>query len=99
MSAARSQYHETLCHSSESSPFSLLEEAWKRMHYPPESCTIMLLARIFASVEQAKEKGAMFQVFSNFCSRSAEDCTTLEDKLGKLLESTYMSIYPAHSWL
>lgn len=57
------------------------------MHYPPETCTIMLLARIFATVEQAKDKEAVFQAFSNFCSRSSEDCATLEDKLGSWLWS------------
>uniref|UniRef100_A0A8D8WG37 SET and MYND domain-containing protein 5 n=1 Tax=Cacopsylla melanoneura TaxID=428564 RepID=A0A8D8WG37_9HEMI len=78
------QYHKTLCHTSDTSPFSLLEEAWKAMHYPPESCTIMLLARIFAMVEQQSEqnKEQLFNQISNFCSRSSEDCASLEDKLG-----------------
>ncbi|KAL1461425.1 hypothetical protein WDU94_013325 [Cyamophila willieti] len=44
----------------------------------------MLLARIFAMIEQQSEqkKEELFNQFSNFCSRSSEDCTSLEDKLG-----------------
>ncbi|KAI5740179.1 hypothetical protein M8J76_001256 [Diaphorina citri] len=81
-SEAWDQYHRTICHTDDTSPFAMLEEAWKHMHYPPESCTIMLLARIFALVEQSEQKEALFNSFSQFCSRSTEDCTTLEDKLG-----------------
>ncbi|XP_075221518.1 SET and MYND domain containing, class 5 isoform X2 [Lycorma delicatula] len=62
------QYHKSLCHTSDSvHPLNELNEIWKQIHYPPESTTIMLLARIVALVEQADDKQSVLNTFSEFC--------------------------------
>lgn len=43
------------------------------MHYPPETATIMLLARMIALVKQANDKTATLSMFSQFCHRLTND--------------------------
>ncbi|XP_059622559.1 histone-lysine N-trimethyltransferase SMYD5 [Phlebotomus argentipes] len=45
------KYHETLCRLR--APLEGLLEIWRNCHFPPETCSIMLIARIFAMVCQA----------------------------------------------
>ncbi|XP_003706005.2 SET and MYND domain containing, class 5 [Megachile rotundata] len=82
---AYSRYHSTLClHSrerDESHPLIQLNETWKQMHYPPESATIMLLARMVALVNQANNKEDMLSTFSQFCHRTYNDTSEIAHKL------------------
>ncbi|CAI9579400.1 unnamed protein product [Staurois parvus] len=60
LKAARDQYHQVLCLRSSrdnpAHPLNKLEEAWRNMHYPPETASsIMLMARMVATVKQAKD--------------------------------------------
>ncbi|XP_031842726.1 SET and MYND domain containing, class 5 [Nomia melanderi] len=82
---AYSRYHKTLClHSKEkdeSHPLVQLNETWKQMHYPPESATIMLLARMVAIVNQSNNKEDILSTFSQFCHRSTNDVDQIAHKL------------------
>ncbi|CAB1325661.1 unnamed protein product [Coregonus sp. 'balchen'] len=54
--AAADQYHRALCLGSSQEdpnhPVNKLKDAWRSMHYPPETSSIMLMARMVATVKQ-----------------------------------------------
>ncbi|XP_068130306.1 histone-lysine N-trimethyltransferase SMYD5 isoform X2 [Hyperolius riggenbachi] len=56
--AAKDQYHQVLCLASsrdnQAHPLNKLEEAWRNMHYPPETASVMLMARMVATVKQGQ---------------------------------------------
>ncbi|XP_071520164.1 protein-lysine N-trimethyltransferase SMYD5 isoform X2 [Panulirus ornatus] len=82
---AWNQYHETLCLRSfmpdPSHPLVMLQEAWKQMHYPPETACIMLLARIIATVRQASDKEGATALFMQFCHRTVNEEEEIAHKL------------------
>ncbi|KAI4487400.1 hypothetical protein M0804_005549 [Polistes exclamans] len=71
------RYHKVLCLQSrdknDDHPLLQLNETWKQMHYPPETATIMLLARMIAIVIQTSDQGDILQTFSQFCHRTVND--------------------------
>ncbi|KAK8753657.1 hypothetical protein OTU49_000996 [Cherax quadricarinatus] len=83
--SAWNQYHETLCLRSfmpdPSHPLVMLQEAWKQMHYPPETACIMLLARIIATVRQAADKEGATALFMQFCHRTVNEEEEIAHKL------------------
>ncbi|KAI1238044.1 hypothetical protein IHE44_0012752 [Lamprotornis superbus] len=63
-----------------SSPF----ESHRNMHYPPETSSIMLMARMVATikqVQQAKDKEWWIKAFSQFCSKTANEEEEIVHKL------------------
>ncbi|XP_052504410.1 histone-lysine N-trimethyltransferase SMYD5 isoform X4 [Budorcas taxicolor] len=54
--AAAEQYHQILCpgpsQDDPAHPLNKLQEAWRSVHYPPETASIMLMARMVATVKQ-----------------------------------------------
>uniref|UniRef100_A0A8C5APT2 Protein-lysine N-trimethyltransferase SMYD5 n=1 Tax=Gadus morhua TaxID=8049 RepID=A0A8C5APT2_GADMO len=56
--AAADQYHRALClgpsHEDPDHPLNKLKDAWRSMHYPPESSSITLMARMVALVKQGQ---------------------------------------------
>uniref|UniRef100_A0A8B9I959 Protein-lysine N-trimethyltransferase SMYD5 n=1 Tax=Anser brachyrhynchus TaxID=132585 RepID=A0A8B9I959_9AVES len=56
--AALEQYHQVLClgpsRDDPTHPLNKLQEAWRNMHYPPETSSIMLMARMVATVKQGQ---------------------------------------------
>uniref|UniRef100_A0A671WPX4 Protein-lysine N-trimethyltransferase SMYD5 n=1 Tax=Sparus aurata TaxID=8175 RepID=A0A671WPX4_SPAAU len=54
--AAAEQYHRVLClgpsQEDPDHPINKLKDAWRSMHYPPETSSIMLMARMVAAVKQ-----------------------------------------------
>ncbi|XP_015924538.1 protein-lysine N-trimethyltransferase SMYD5 isoform X2 [Parasteatoda tepidariorum] len=68
------QYHQVLCTSSylgnTQHPLDQLQNAWREMHYPPETASIMLIARMIATVKQAKDKAGAAHLFSQFCHKT-----------------------------
>uniref|UniRef100_A0A3Q3DUR0 Protein-lysine N-trimethyltransferase SMYD5 n=1 Tax=Hippocampus comes TaxID=109280 RepID=A0A3Q3DUR0_HIPCM len=56
--AAADQYHRALClgpsYEDPDHPVNKLKDAWRSMHYPPETSSIMLLARMVATVQQGQ---------------------------------------------
>ncbi|KAM6953648.1 protein-lysine N-trimethyltransferase SMYD5 [Aplochiton taeniatus] len=83
--AAADQYHQALClgpsHNDPDHPINKLKDAWRSMHYPPETCSIMLMARMVATVKQAQDKGRWHKLFSQFCSRAANEEDEIAHKL------------------
>ncbi|MGH0176479.1 UNVERIFIED_CONTAM: hypothetical protein FKN15_074188 [Acipenser sinensis] len=83
--AAQEQYHQALClgpsREEPEHPLNKLQEAWRNMHYPPETSSIMLMARMVATVKQARDKGHWLSLFSQFCSRTANEEEEIAHKL------------------
>ncbi|KAG7273218.1 hypothetical protein CRUP_031525 [Coryphaenoides rupestris] len=83
--AAADQYHRVLClgpsHEDPDHPINKLKDGWRSMHYPPETSSIMLMARMVAVVKQAKDKGHWQKLFSHFCSRTANEEEEIAHKL------------------
>ncbi|XP_041057446.1 SET and MYND domain-containing protein 5 isoform X2 [Carcharodon carcharias] len=56
--AALKQYHQALClgpsKDDPQHPLNKLQEGWRNMHYPPETASIMLMARMVAMVKQGQ---------------------------------------------
>ncbi|XP_075040255.1 protein-lysine N-trimethyltransferase SMYD5 [Mixophyes fleayi] len=85
LKAAKEQYHQVLCLGSSrdnpAHPLNKLEEAWRNIHYPPETASIMLMARMVATVKQAKDKDLWLQLFSHFCNKTANEEEEIVHKL------------------
>ncbi|XP_062380778.1 histone-lysine N-trimethyltransferase SMYD5 [Sardina pilchardus] len=83
--AAQEQYHRVLClgpsQEDPDHPINKLLDAWRSVHYPPETSSIMLMAKMVAVVKQAQEKGRWQRLFSQFCSRSANEEEEIAHKL------------------
>uniref|UniRef100_A0A9J7ZMK4 Protein-lysine N-trimethyltransferase SMYD5 n=1 Tax=Cyprinus carpio carpio TaxID=630221 RepID=A0A9J7ZMK4_CYPCA len=56
--AAWEQYHKLLClgpsHHDPDHPLNKLQDAWRSVHYPPETSSIMIMARMVASIKQGQ---------------------------------------------
>ncbi|XP_022802180.1 SET and MYND domain-containing protein 5-like isoform X1 [Stylophora pistillata] len=65
------QYHRTLClgqnEGDPSHPLEQLQETWRKMHYPPETASVMLIAQMIATVLQAPDPKKMQDTFESFC--------------------------------
>ncbi|KAH0554861.1 SET and MYND domain-containing protein 5 [Cotesia glomerata] len=106
---AFSKYHRILCSQTrgnkEGHPLEKLKETWKQMHYPPETATIMLLARMIAHVNQADDKSSVLAVYNNFCHKTVNEVHEIAhnllgekfigqiDVLRELLEQTFNKDY------
>ncbi|XP_059372607.1 histone-lysine N-trimethyltransferase SMYD5-like [Carassius carassius] len=56
-------------------------KALKSVHYPPETSSIMIMARMVATFKQAQGKGRLQRLFSQFCSRTAKEEEEIVHKL------------------
>lgn len=85
LNEAYQKYHQTLClqsrDSNESHPLNLLKETWKQIYYPPETATIMLLARMVAYVNQSADKSAALATFAQFCHRTVNEVQEIAHNL------------------
>ncbi|XP_014968134.1 protein-lysine N-trimethyltransferase SMYD5 isoform X2 [Macaca fascicularis] len=83
--AATEQYHQVLCPGPSQDdplhPLNKLQEAWRSVHYPPETASIMLMARMVATVKQAKDKDRWIRLFSQFCNKTANEEEEIVHKL------------------
>ncbi|XP_039257819.2 protein-lysine N-trimethyltransferase SMYD5-like [Styela clava] len=83
-SKSMQQYHKTLCLRDENSiknELNMLEETWKQIHYPPESASIMLVARMIAIVKQSENKVKTIKQMMNFCHQSENENDKIVHKL------------------
>uniref|UniRef100_A0A673KVK9 Protein-lysine N-trimethyltransferase SMYD5 n=1 Tax=Sinocyclocheilus rhinocerous TaxID=307959 RepID=A0A673KVK9_9TELE len=53
----------------------------RSVHYPPETSSIMIMARMVATIKQAQDKGRWQRLFSHFCSRTANEEEEIVHKL------------------
>lgn len=79
------QYHKTLClkthETNGSHPLEQLNEAWKKVHFPPETNSIMLIARLLSRIQQAPNKEAAIAQTLEFCHRTTDESENLAHKL------------------
>uniref|UniRef100_A0A1B0CIA3 SET domain-containing protein n=1 Tax=Lutzomyia longipalpis TaxID=7200 RepID=A0A1B0CIA3_LUTLO len=71
------KYHKTLCKLK--TPLQGLLEMWRNMHYPPETCSIMLIAKIFATVRQAGNPTEILSILREF--QSEDVCNRIYHKI------------------
>uniref|UniRef100_A0A8C2CQA4 Protein-lysine N-trimethyltransferase SMYD5 n=1 Tax=Cyprinus carpio TaxID=7962 RepID=A0A8C2CQA4_CYPCA len=83
--AAWEQHHRLLCigssHHDPDHPLNKLQDAWRSVHYPPETSSIMIMARMVATIKQAQDKERWQRLFSHFCSRTANEEEEIVHKL------------------
>ncbi|XP_041476920.1 SET and MYND domain-containing protein 5-like isoform X2 [Lytechinus variegatus] len=96
---AWNQYHQVLCISHHppdpNQPLVILQEVWKTMHYPPETTSIMLIAKMIALIKQAKSKEEIIAVFNQFCHVPHNEEMELSHKLlGKQFKGQYEALQP-----
>lgn len=82
---AFNQYHRNMCTQTMernlTHPLEKLNEAWKQVHYPPESTSIMLLVRILTLIQQSPNRGETLGIFTSFCHRMVNEDAELAHKL------------------
>lgn len=82
---AFSQYHKNIClQTTERNivhPLEKLVEAWKELHFPPETSNIMLLVRIMMVVQQSPNREEALKQFMSFCHRMVNEDADLAHKL------------------
>ncbi|KAI8793254.1 SET and MYND domain-containing protein 5 [Biomphalaria glabrata] len=82
---ALSQYHQVLCkgqsQEDEAHPLNRLLETWRSFHYPPETTSIMLIAKMIAMVKQAQDKGNIISLFSGFVKATLNEQEHIAHKL------------------
>lgn len=87
------QHHNVLCAAScePSRPLHHLLEAWKSMHYPPETTTVELVVKILAGFIQTEDKASALAVLEGFAAGSTAEeqegvlCRLLGDQSGQRL--------------
>jgi len=85
------QYHQTLCiNESQNSvhPLIRLQEAWRNCHFPPETASVMLIARMIATVKQAADKESVLAKLSYFCQTTINE---EQEIVHKLLGQNFLS--------
>ncbi|KAF2367022.1 SET domain [Trinorchestia longiramus] len=82
-STAWQQYHQLLCHPSTDSchPLALLLHEWKQQHFPPETLSILLPARLLAGVLQSSDRVSANSALANFCSATVSTSHAAAHKL------------------
>lgn len=82
---AFNQYHKTLCCNvlggDPNHPLEKLNEAWKKMHYPPETASIMLLARILATFIQRKDREELKNQLMLLCHHTVNEEDEIAHKI------------------
>ncbi|XP_076250614.1 SET and MYND domain containing, class 5 isoform X1 [Rhynchophorus ferrugineus] len=81
---AFNQYHKVLCiqtsYRNNVHPLEQLEDAWKKIHYPPETSSIFLIVRLLAQTLQSSNKEHFTAQILNFCHRSVNEDAALAHK-------------------
>ncbi|XP_017057223.1 SET and MYND domain-containing protein 5 [Drosophila ficusphila] len=67
---AQKRYHRVACmgafRSDDTHPINVLNETWKKMHYPPETGSIMLIVRLMALYQQSAKKAEFLEQLQSF---------------------------------
>ncbi|XP_055387670.1 histone-lysine N-trimethyltransferase SMYD5 isoform X2 [Condylostylus longicornis] len=94
------KYHMTCClgafKDDDTHPVNILNETWKKMHYPPESGTIMLIVRLMAMFKQSKNKEEFLETLRSFQSIIVnEEQQICHKMLGTQFETQFKKLYEA----
>lgn len=95
---AYNKYHATLCLKlnlhNQDHPLNQLNEAWKTLHYPPETCSIMLIARILAMMKQSDDMNAVYSKLNDFQALGVNhDLMIFHKILGENFSNDLMRLY------
>ncbi|XP_049279125.1 histone-lysine N-trimethyltransferase SMYD5 [Anopheles funestus] len=98
LSLAQNRYHAAICLGaemhSENHPVNILVEFWKKMHYPPETCGIMLFVKIVGMFRQAENLQALQTQLQDFVHKSVnEDLLIFHKMLGEKFISQIEELY------
>lgn len=70
LTAAADRYHKFLClgldHANAVHPLNVLNEAWRKIHYPPETTTIRLVLRLLAMYKQTNNRDDLLKAIQDF---------------------------------
>uniref|UniRef100_A0A182PH47 SET domain-containing protein n=1 Tax=Anopheles epiroticus TaxID=199890 RepID=A0A182PH47_9DIPT len=88
LNEALNRYHTATCLGAETHnenhPVNVLVEFWKKMHYPPETCGIMLFVKIVGMFRQAADPHALQTQLQDFVHKSVnEDLLIFHKMLGE----------------
>ncbi|EDV22754.1 uncharacterized protein TRIADDRAFT_28394 [Trichoplax adhaerens] len=79
------EYHRSLCCGSNNCrpdhSLNRLRETWRNIHYPPETSSIMLIAKMIAMIEQADDPMDVLKLFSQFSRVTANNEAHVAHKL------------------
>lgn len=79
---ASAKFHMCICKMNRTGePISELIEVWKKMHYPPETTSLMLIIKIFATYKQAADKEKFLAVLNDFQQTAGDQELNLFHKL------------------
>lgn len=95
---ALEKYHLTACmgnyRQDDSHPINILNDTWKKMHYPPESGTILLVVRLLAMFKQSKDKNEFLETIKSFqCTSVNEEQQIYHKMLGENFEKDMDELY------
>ncbi|XP_053670061.1 histone-lysine N-trimethyltransferase SMYD5 [Anopheles nili] len=95
---ALNRYHAAVCLGddalNENHPINILVEFWKKMHYPPETCGIMLFVKIVGLFRQAKDPLKLREQFQEFVHKSVnEDLFIFHKMLGEKFTSQIAELH------
>lgn len=95
---ANKKYHTVACMGNrrydETHPINILNEKWKKMHYPPETGTIMLIVRILAMYKQSRAKEEFLETLKQFQSIVVnEELQIFHKMLGTNFESQLSDLF------
>jgi hypothetical protein len=83
--AAWDKYHKILCQGGsredQEHPLNRLQEAWRNIHYPPETAGVMLLAKMAAMVKASADPSAVLQRFGGFVHTTVNEDEEIVHKL------------------
>lgn len=96
---AAQKYHFSLClkekHNQLEHPVNQLTDAWRKIHYPPETTTISLIVKLLGMYMQSKDKSEFLNVVKDFQDKVVnEDLMISHKMLGPNFESQLQLLYP-----
>lgn len=93
---ALNKYHGYTCSLSKNGSFSELIESWKKMHYPPETTSLMLIIKLFAMYKQTTDKAQFLSLLSDFQQRAVDEQSQVFHKiLGENFTAQLEDLYKA----
>lgn len=83
-------YHRSMCagvpeNATRAALLAQLSEVWRSTHYPPETCSILLVVKLLFSIKHSPSPAEAIEEFNQFCSRLSEPQEHQQEQLHKLL--------------
>ena len=85
-------------HENEQHPINVLNEAWKKIHYPPETTTILLIVKLLAMYKQTEHKKELLDSVQDFYHDVVNENLMISHKmLGANYQSDLNRLYELYS--